>query len=134
MDWSRGTARRFETHILSASPQLDLPRFIAFTMPPIASVGLSEKQAREQGLKFRVQKQRASDWYAARRVAETIYGFKVLVEDGTDHVLGAHLVGQNVDEVINIFALAMRNGLTAEDLKTTIFAYPTRTSDICYMV
>src|SRR6266851_2506351 len=107
---------------------------VAFTIPPIASVGLSEQQAREQGLKFRLKTQRASDWYTARRVAETIYGFKVLVEDGTDHVLGAHLVGPHVDEVINIFALAMRNGLTAEDLKTTIFAYPTGASDIGYMV
>jgi glutathione reductase (NADPH) len=107
---------------------------VAFTIPPIASVGLSEKQALEQGFKFRVHKQRASDWYTARRVAETIYGFKVLVEDGTDHVLGAHLVGPHVDEVINIFALAMRKGLTAEDLKTTIFAYPTGASDIGYMV
>jgi glutathione reductase (NADPH) len=107
---------------------------VAFTIPPIASVGLSEKQAREQSLKFRVQQQRASDWYTARRVAEPIYGFKVIVEDGTDLILGAHLVGPHVDEVINIFALAMRKGLTAEDLKTTIFAYPTGASDIGYMV
>lgn len=107
---------------------------IAFTVPPIASVGLSEKQAREQGRKFRVQKQRASDWYTARRVAEPIYGFKVLVEDGTERVLGAHLVGPHVDEVINVFALAIRRGLTAEDIKTTIFAYPTGASDIGYMV
>jgi len=107
---------------------------VAFTIPPIASVGLSEKQAREQGLKFRMQTQRASDWYTTRRVAETIYGFKVLVEDGTDHVLGAHLVGPHVDEVINVFALAIRKGLTAEDIKTTIFAYPTGASDIGYMV
>jgi glutathione reductase (NADPH) len=107
---------------------------VAFTIPPIASVGVSEKQAQEKGLKFRVRKQRASDWYTARRVAETVYGFKVIVEDGTDLILGAHLVGPHVDEVINIFALAIRNGLTAEDLKTTIFAYPTGASDIGYMV
>jgi glutathione reductase (NADPH) len=107
---------------------------VAFTIPPIASVGLSEKEAREQGFKFRVHKQRASDWYTARRVAETIYGFKVLVEDGTDHILGAHLVGPHVDEVINVFALAIRTGLKAEDLKTTIFAYPTGASDIGYML
>jgi len=107
---------------------------VAFTIPPIASVGLSEKQAREQGLKFRVHKRRASDWYTARRLAEQVYGFKVIVEDGTDLILGAHLVGPQVEEVINIFALAMRKGLTAEDLKTTIFAYPTGASDIGYML
>lgn len=107
---------------------------VAFTIPPIASVGLGEKQAREQGRKFRVQKQRASDWYTARRVAEAVYGFKVMVEDGTDLILGAHLVGPHIEEVINIFALAIRKGLTAADLKATIFAYPTGASDIGYML
>lgn len=107
---------------------------VAFTIPPIASVGLSEEQARAHGRKFRVKKRRASDWYTARRVAESIYGFKVLVEEGTDLILGAHLVGPHVDEVINVFALAIRKGLTAEDLKSTIFAYPTGASDIGYMV
>ena len=107
---------------------------VAFTIPPIASVGLSEKQAREKGLKFRIHSEKVSDWYTARHVAETIYGFKVLVDVESDHILGAHLVGPHVDEVINVFALAIRKGLTAEDLKTTIFAYPTGASDIGYMV
>jgi glutathione reductase (NADPH) len=107
---------------------------VAFTIPPIASVGLSEKQALEKGLKFRMQSEKASNWYTARRVAETTYGFKILVEETTGHILGAHLVGPRVDEVINLFAFAIRKGLTAEDLKTTIFAYPTGASDIGYMV
>lgn len=107
---------------------------VAFTIPPIASVGLSEKQARDQGLKFRVQSEKASDWYTARRVAEATYGFKVLVEEGSERILGAHLIGPHVDEVINIFALAIRKGLTAEDLQTTMFAYPSGASDIGYMV
>lgn len=107
---------------------------VAFTIPPIASVGLSEQDAREKGLKFRMQSQKASDWYTARRVAETVYGFKVMVEEGTDRVLGAHLVGPHVDEVINLFGLAIRQNLTAEDLKTTMFAYPTGASDIGYML
>ncbi|MDZ4263367.1 MAG: NAD(P)/FAD-dependent oxidoreductase [Pseudomonadota bacterium] len=107
---------------------------VAFTVPPIASVGLSEKQARDNGLKFQINSKRASDWYTARSVAETIYGFKVLVEEESDRILGAHLVGPHADEVINIFALAIRNGLTAEDLKSTMFAYPTGASDIGYML
>jgi len=107
---------------------------VAFSVPPIAAVGLSEAEARKQGLKFRMKSQKASDWYTARRVAEPTYGFKVLVEEGTGRILGAHLVGPHVDEVINVFALAIRKGLTAEDLKTTMFAYPTGASDIGYMV
>jgi glutathione reductase (NADPH) len=107
---------------------------VAFTIPPIAAVGLGEAQARERGLKFRMQTQKASDWYTARRVAEPTYGFKVLVEEPSERILGAHLVGPHADEVINVFALAIRNGLTAKDLKATMFAYPTGASDIGYML
>ena len=107
---------------------------VAFSVPPIAAVGLSEAEARKQGLKFRVRSRKASDWYTARRVAEPTYGFKVLVEEKTQRVLGAHLVGPHADEVINIFALAIRQGLSAAALKTTMFAYPTGASDIGYML
>ena len=107
---------------------------VAFTIPPIAAVGLSEEEARRRGLRFRMKSQRASDWFTARQAAEPVYGFKVLVEEETDKVLGAHLVGPHVDEVINLFALAIRHGLTADALKQTMFAYPTGASDISYML
>jgi glutathione reductase (NADPH) len=107
---------------------------VAFTLPPIAAVGLGEAEARAAGLKFQVKSQKVPDWYTARRVAETVYGFKTLVEDDSGRILGAHLVGPHADEVINLFALAVRHGLTADDLKQTIFAYPTAASDIGYML
>ena len=107
---------------------------VAFSLPPIAAVGLSEQQAKDQGLKYRMKSQLASDWFTARQAAQPIYGFKVLVEEETDRVLGAHLVGPHVDDVINVFALAIRHGLTAENLKTTMFAYPTGASDVGYML
>ena len=107
---------------------------VAFTIPPIVAVGLSEVNARKQGFKFRMQVQRAPDWFTARQAAEPVYGFKVLVEEETDRVLGAHLVGPHVDEIINLFALAIRQGLTATALKQTIFAYPTGASDIGEML
>ena len=49
-------------------------------------------------------------------------------------ILGAHLVGPHADEVINLFGLAIRHNLTADDLKTTMFAYPTGASDIGSML
>jgi glutathione reductase (NADPH) len=107
---------------------------VAFTLPPIAAVGLSEAEAHAAGLKFRVNRQKVPHWYTARRVAETVYGFKTLIEDGSDRVLGANLVGPRADEVINLFALAIRHDLTADDLKQTIFAYPTAASDIGSML
>nr|WP_206078994.1 NAD(P)/FAD-dependent oxidoreductase [Mesorhizobium camelthorni] len=107
---------------------------VAFTIPPIAAVGLSEADAHGQGLKFRTKSQKASDWFTARQAAEDVYGFKVMVEEDTERVLGAHLVGPHADEVINLFALAIRHGLTAAALKQTMFAYPTGASDIGYML
>lgn len=107
---------------------------VAFTTPPIAAVGLSEANARQQGVDIRMQSQKASDWYTARQAAEQVYGFKVLVDKSTDRILGAHLVGPHADEIINLFALAIRHELTAEALKQTMFAYPTGASDIGYML
>lgn len=107
---------------------------VAFTLPPIASVGISEERARRDGLKFRVQSELVPTWFTARQAAEKVYGYKVLVDQSTDLILGAHLVGPRVDEVVNLFALAIRHGLTAEDVKSTMFAYPTGASDIGSML
>jgi glutathione reductase (NADPH) len=107
---------------------------VAFTIPPIAAVGLSEAEAKGKGLKFRINSEKVSDWYTARRLNETVYGFKTLVDPDAGRILGAHLVGPHVDEVINLFGLAIRHELTADDLKSTMFAYPTGASDIGDMV
>jgi len=107
---------------------------VAFTVPPIAAVGLGEAEAREKGLNFRLKSERAEGWFTARQAAEKVYGFKVLVDEETDRILGAHLVGPHADEVINIFALAIRHGLTAGQLGSTMFAYPTGASDISSML
>lgn len=107
---------------------------VAFTIPPIARVGMSEEEARHSGLSYRLKCKRASSWFTAVQAAEPVYGYKTLVEDGTGRILGAHLVGPHADEVINLFGLAIRHGLTADDLKSTIFGYPTGASDIGYML
>ena len=107
---------------------------VAFTIPPIAMVGLSEQAAREQGLRFRVNSANAGDWYTATREAEPVYGYKILIEQDTDRILGAHLVGPQADETINLFALAIRHGLPAETLRSSVFAYPTAASDLSYML
>jgi glutathione reductase (NADPH) len=130
-------ARVASTNILDGNSErpnyLGVPS-VAFTIPPIAAVGLTEQQAEHEGLHYRVRSQMTSDWFTARAAAEPTYGFKVLVEDGSERILEAHLVGPNVDEVINCFALAIRHGLTAADLKSTIFAYPTGASDVGSML
>ncbi len=106
---------------------------VCFTLPPIAAVGLSEAAAKKQGLRTRVRSERTSDWFSAMRMGERVYGYKTLVEEGTDRILGAHLVGPQADEVINVFALATRHDLTSRQVADTVFAYPTVASDIASM-
>ena len=105
-----------------------------FTIPPLASVGLTEAAAREKGLKFTVKTELTGNWYSSRRVGESSSGYKTLVEEGTDRILGAHLFGSAAEEVINLFALAIRSGIPAQDLKHMIFSYPTHGSDVSYML
>ena len=103
---------------------------VVFTVPQLAAVGLDERRASEQNLKFRVKKEMTSTWYSSRRVGETYSGYKVLVEEGTDRLLGAHILGSEAGEVINLFALAIRSGMRAADLKHMLFAYPTSGSNV----
>ena len=107
---------------------------VVFTIPPLASVGLQERTASELGLKFRIRQKDTSSWYTSLRVAEKHSGFKTLVEEGSDRILGAHVLGPHAEEVINVFALAIRHGIPAGDVRRMIYAYPTSSSDISYMV
>lgn len=107
---------------------------VAFTIPPIASVGLHETAAREQGLHFRKNFADSSDWYSSRRVAEPCSGYKVLVEEDSGIILGAHLLGPRADELINVFALAIRLHLPASSLEEVTFAFPTHGSDVPSML
>ena len=107
---------------------------VAFTVPPIAAVGLSESDARAKGLRFKLNAALVPKWFTARRLNEAIYGYKILIEEDTGVILGAHLVGPSADETINLFALAIRSGLTVQTLSDTMFAYPTAASDVGYML
>jgi len=97
-------------------------------------VGFQEQAARDQGLQFRAKFEETSNWYSSRRVNEKHSGYKVLIEEESGRILGAHLLGPHADEVINLFAIAIRKGLSATDLKKMIYAYPSSSSDISYMV
>lgn len=108
---------------------------VVFTIPPLTSVGMQEKEATQRGLQFRTNHEKTDSWASSKRVGETCSGFKVLIEKDTDRILGAHILGPHAEEVINIFSLAIRQGLTATDLKDPIlYSYPTNSSDVVYML
>jgi len=105
-----------------------------FTLPTLARVGLLEAEASAQGLRFRVKHQSVPGWFTARRVQEPCYGYKVLVEEASGRILGAHLIGPDAAEVINLFAFALRSGLTAAAIRHATFSYPVAASDIPSML
>ena len=107
---------------------------VVFTIPPLAIVGLTERAARDQKLDVRVKCAETAAWFSNRRVQEPATMFKTIVENGTDRIVGAHLLGPDAPQVINIFALAVRHDLGADDLKQMIYAYPTSAADVKYML
>ena len=96
-----------------------------FTVPPIAMVGLTEAAAKEQSLNVRVESEDRSDSGDLRKVCQSHGAYKVLIDNDTDQIVGAHLFGPAASETINAFAIAMAAGMTAKELKSTLLAFPT---------
>ncbi len=107
---------------------------VVFTDPPLAAVGMTESAARESGVNVNVKTVDTTSWYSNRRVRQPVGLVKTVTDADTDRILGAHLLGAHADEVINIFALAVRFGISARDLRHMIYAYPTGGSDVPYML
>lgn len=105
-----------------------------YTVPALASVGLTEAEAEAQGIDAVVKTNDMRSWRSARTHAETVAYSKVLLAEDDGEILGAHIVGHGAEDIIHLFALAMEHGLTAAQLKSTVYAYPTNTSDIKFLV
>ena len=93
-----------------------------------------EAQAKEKGLKTKVTVSDMEDWFSTRTYAETRAWAKVIVDEETDTILGAHIVGHAGEELINIFGLAKAHGITATQLRDFIYAYPSFSADIKHML
>ena len=94
-----------------------------FTTPEIASVGLTEEQAKKQSLEHKVARYNfASSGKAA--AAGDRDGFVKLIFDAENKLRGAHIIGANVVEMLGEPSVAMAMGATAEDIASTIHAHP----------
>ncbi|MBZ9862945.1 NAD(P)/FAD-dependent oxidoreductase [Mesorhizobium sp. CA12] len=105
-----------------------------YSIPAVATVGLTEAKARERGFIIKVRSNDMQGWLSARTYAEPVAWSKIIVEETTDRILGAHLVGHAGEELIHIFALATRHGITARELSEMVCAFPTFTADIRNMM
>lgn len=107
---------------------------VVYTLPNLASIGLSETAAKEKGFKVRVEYKEAQDWFNAKRINEKFYAYKTITDVKSGNILGAHLLGPEAGEVINMFSIAMAGKVTMEDLKNMLFAYPSWGNDVKSMV
>ena len=108
-----------------------------YTLPALASVGLTEAQAKEKGLKTKVTVSGMEDWFSTRTYAETKAWAKVIVDEETDAILGAHIVGHAGEELINIFGLPRSTGsprASSGTSSTPIHRSPPTSSTCCRAV
>jgi pyruvate/2-oxoglutarate dehydrogenase complex dihydrolipoamide dehydrogenase (E3) component len=113
----------------STSDRIAVPRTL-FITPPLATVGLTESQARQQGMNIAVARENVADIVAMPRaytVEETRGLMKFILDTDTDQILGAAILSIDAQEVINTVALAMRQAVTATTLKNAVYTHPSST-------
>jgi glutathione reductase (NADPH) len=115
-------------------PDYSIVPSAVYTVPALSSVGMTEVEAKQAGLDVEVMTSNMSSWFSARFYAETVAWAKVLVEKGTRRIVGAHLVGHHGEELIHLFALAMRHAISADQLGDEMYAFPTFAADIKSMI
>lgn len=101
-----------------------------FMTPPLAAVGLTEQEARAAGRNIKVARENVADIIAMPRayvMEETRGLMKFIIDADTDQILGAALLTIDAQELINTVTLAMRHGITATQLKDSIYTHPSST-------
>ena len=120
-------------HIAGENPSpldYNLVSKCVYCSPEVASVGLTEDQAKEKGYAVKIGK------FSFRAIGKALVfgesdGFvKLVVEEGTNKLLGAHMVGPHVTDMITEAALAQVVNATAMDIAHTIHPHPTMTEAI----
>ncbi len=107
---------------------------IVYTIPTLGMTGLTQERARDLGLRSCVHEGDSTKWYSSRRIRARRSCYRILVEEGSDRVLGAHVLGPHTEELVNVFSLAIRAKIPAGALERVLFGYPTASSDIAEML
>ena len=98
---------------------------VVYTNPEIAWVGKTEEQLKEVGIEYKKGKFPFQANSRARTNHETLGFVKILADAKTDQILGAHMVGVGVGEMIHEICVAMEFGAASEDVARTSHAHPT---------
>jgi dihydrolipoamide dehydrogenase len=98
---------------------------VVYTWPELASVGMTEEQARDQEIQFRIGTFPFMANGRARCMNETEGSVKILADAKTDRILGMHILGPRASDIIAEAAIAMEFGASAEDIARSAHAHPT---------
>ncbi|MFC0552177.1 FAD-dependent oxidoreductase [Planotetraspora thailandica] len=123
MDQLVGEGRR------STADRVAIPNTL-FMTPPLATVGITERRAREEGRNVKIASELVADIVAMPRayvVEETRGVMKFVIDAETDEILGAALLSIDAQELINTVALAMRHGIKAAELRGAVYTHPSST-------
>ena len=104
-----------------------------FTVPPLARVGMSEADARDAGLAVEVSVQELATGIVFRIAGDAPAWGKLVCEKDSGRVLGVDLYHAGADDIIHVFALAMRHGVTRQQLAEMVYAYPTLAGAAAYL-
>lgn len=116
-----GNSKEFENPLVPS---------VVFTKPQLASVGYSEEEAKSRYKNVKIYKGDTSTWYNAKKENTEAYAYKILVNERTDEIVGAHVLSSQANETINILTMAINEGLTTTDFKKQLFTYPSYTNDL----
>jgi pyruvate/2-oxoglutarate dehydrogenase complex dihydrolipoamide dehydrogenase (E3) component len=123
MDQLVGDGRR------SRADRVAIPQTL-FMTPPLATVGLTERAARDTGHRVEIAEKPVAEIIAMPRayaVQETRGMMKFIIDAETDLILGAALLSIDAQEVINTVALAIRHDITATELRDSVYTHPSTT-------
>jgi len=98
---------------------------VVYTSPEVASIGKTEEQLKEANIKYKIGKFSFMANSRAKAIDDAEGFVKILADEKTDKVLGAHLIGPHVGELIGEIGVAMEFGASAEDIARTCHAHPT---------
>ena len=103
---------------------------VIYTTPEVASVGKTEDQLKDENIKYKIGKFPFLANSRAKVINESEGFVKIIADEKTDKVLGVHMIGPHVGEMIAEMALAMEFGASSEDIARTCHAHPTHTEAI----
>ena len=98
---------------------------VIYTAPEVASIGKTEEQLKEKKIKYKIGKFSFMANSRAKAIDDTEGFVKILADEKTDKVLGAHLIGPHAGELIAEIGVAMEFGASSEDIARTCHAHPT---------